>query len=398
MLHTTLGSTRLLAHPGDRRLWLLDRGTAALWDLHAAGWAPAPLAELLVQRFGLDPGAARDYLDTLHSQWHAAGLLAEAGTGDWRFAPAPCLPPLPPPAATPLPPGAWRLRLGDGAVSLAITDAQLSARLKPLLGPLMMPPSAPEPASHLEPSGDRLAVRGGASGWTLTGNGTALETGYGTDAALVATLHTLTELGCRTSERLLVVHGGGLVAPDGRAFLLVAPGGSGKSTLTAALNAAGYGLLSDDVVPVTPDGELVGLGLPLCLKPGSWPVLAGCRPDLAQAPTVQRLGQAVRFLPPCGRAATGLRAPALFLFPRFRPGRAPRCEPLSPARALQGIIEAEAVIRDLTQIKLEALARWVSKVPAYAISYPDLDQGLALVRDLLNDRDSHEYDAHGTSA
>ncbi|WP_157817731.1 hypothetical protein [Candidatus Thiodictyon syntrophicum] len=395
MLHTTLGTSRLLARPGDRRLWLLDAATAALWDLHAAGWAPAPLAALLVERFGLNTGEARDYLDNLRGHWRAAGLLADAPAG--LAVPVQSLPTLSPPDGAPPLPGAWRLRVAQRTLTLAITDDALGACLAPLLAPLMVPLPIPDQPDRGRPS-DGLILDGTVSHWSFTANGRVWETGHGRDGALVAMLHGLTEFGCRTSERLLVVHGGGLVAPDGRAFLLVAPGGSGKSTLTAALNAAGYGLLSDDVVPVTPDGELVGLGLPLCLKPGSWPVLAGCRPDLAQAPTVQRLGQSVRFLPPCGRAATGLRAPALFLFPRFRPGRAPRCEPLTPARALQGIIEAEAVIRDLTQIKLEALARWVSKVPAYAVSYPDLDQGLALVRDLLNDRDSREYDAHGTSA
>ncbi len=134
----------------------------------------------------------------------------------------------------------------------------------------------------------------------------------------------------------------------------------------------------------------MALGLPLCLKPGSWSVLAGCRPDLAQAPVVQRCGQAVRLLPPTGRPVMGPPTPAPFLFPRYRPGEAPRCEPLSPERALQGLIEAEAVIRDLTQAKLDALVRWVSAVPAYALTYPDLGSALQLVRGRL--------DAHGPHA
>ena len=42
-----------------------------------------------------------------------------------------------------------------------------------------------------------------------------------------------------------------------------------------------------------------------------------------------------------------------------------------------------AVIRDLTQAKLEALARWVTRVPAWRLIYPDLESGLAGVRGLL---------------
>ncbi len=202
----------------------------------------------------------------------------------------------------------------------------------------------------------------------------------------MATLRTLTELGCRGGERLLVVHGAGLVLPDGRGLLLVAPGGSGKTTLAAALNADGLGLLGDDVVPVTPDGRLVGLGLPLCIKPGSFSVLASRRPDLERASTVMRLGQPVRFLPPRGQRVAHPVASTLRLFPSHRPGEAPRVAPLSPAQVLQGVVEAEAVIRDLTQAKLEALALWAEAGSAYSVSYPDLETGLEIVEGLLKGR------------
>ena len=55
MHQTTLGTSRLLASPGDRRLWLLDANTAALWDLHRAGWPPEPLARLMAERLEVAP-------------------------------------------------------------------------------------------------------------------------------------------------------------------------------------------------------------------------------------------------------------------------------------------------------------------------------------------------------
>lgn len=264
--------------------------------------------------------------------------------------------------------------------------------MAPFLLPARVPPAgthptaAPLPPPQRLPLPDHLVLHGDAARWTLTANGLQLAAGQGQDAALVALLTSLTELGCRSRERLLVIHGGGLVAPEGRGLLLVAPGGSGKSTLTTALEAAGLGLLSDDVVPVTPAGELLGLGLPLCLKAGSWPVLARCRPDLARAPTLKRHGQAVRYLPPRGRPVTGAVPAALLLFPRFHPGAAAQATPLTPEGALREIIAAEAVIRDLDQPKLEALARWVSAIPAVALRYPDLATGVALVREHLEAR------------
>jgi len=142
-------------------------------------------------------------------------------------------------------------------------------------------------------------------------------------------------------------------------------------------------MLSDDVIPVTPSGDLLGLGLPLCLKAGSWPVLRDCRPDLPQAQVVMRYGQPVRYLPPAGRAVTAGVRPGLLLFPHYQPDGTPRWTRLTPAQVLQRVVAAEAVIRDLTQAKLEALARWAGAAPAFALTYPDLDHALALVRGRL---------------
>lgn len=48
------------------------------------------------------------------------------------------------------------------------------------------------------------------------------------------------------------VHAAGVVAPDGRAWLLAGESGSGKSTLTYALARVGWKVLGDDGVPVEP--------------------------------------------------------------------------------------------------------------------------------------------------
>jgi hypothetical protein len=54
-----------------------------------------------------------------------------------------------------------------------------------------------------------------------------------------------------------------------------------------------------------------------------------------------------------------------------------QAEPLGPEAALQGLVTAEAVCRDLTQAKLSALARWLEGLPAWRLTYPDLDQARA---------------------
>ncbi|MCC7280432.1 MAG: hypothetical protein IT487_19240 [Chromatiaceae bacterium] len=372
MLATPLGHSRLLARPGDRRLCLLDASASALWELQASGLGPEALVDLLVARFRLPAEQARDQVMTLCADWRRAGLLDTAGetTDDWRLG-TPDEPVWPASQPRPLAPGAWVLPVADRRVGVGCDDPPLRRRLLRMLAPEMV--AEPVQVDHA------LRLDGTIADWRLLCDGTPLDQGQGWDAALVALLVALTELGCRPSERLIVLHGAGLVAPDGAGLLLVAPGGSGKTTLAAALNAAGHGLLSDDVVPVGPGGELWGLGLPLCLKPGSWPVLASRRPALAHTPTTARLGCEVRYLPARGPRPTGpIRTGVLFLS-RYRPGQPPTCVPIGPEAALGGIIAAEAVLRDLTQAKLEALARWIGGTPAYRLEYPDLAQALALI-------------------
>ena len=136
------------------------------------------------------------------------------------------------------------------------------------------------------------------------------------------------------------------------------------------------------MIPVTLDGQLLDPGLGPCLKAGSWPALAPWLPELGHAPLIERAGQPVRSPPPPGPIARGPLPTAAFLFPRYQPAREAALEPLDPVRVLQGLIEAESIIAELTQDKLIALTRWIASAPGFALTYPDLDRALALIAKL----------------
>jgi len=380
VLHAPLGASRLLAAPDDRRLHVLDAFSAVLWDLQREGWSLSSLATLLAQRYGLTQQQAHEQVRARWRMWGDAGLIDERGSpaheARWPLAQSDD-PVWPPPSPRPLAPGARRVVVADRHIALRMADPLLQCLIDDALG------SAHAARMQAWPLNDvhhALTLQGSVDAWRLNLGGATVRQGKSADAALVATLSTLTELGCRPAERMLVVHGAGLVDVDGRGLLLVAPGGSGKTTLAAALDTAGYSLLSDDVVPVNAAGELLGLGLPFCLKPGSWPVLASRRPGLMDRPAVQRFSQTVRFMPALQPAAGAAVPTACLLLSRYAPGEAPGHARISPEQALQGLIEAEAVLRDLTQPKIEALANWLNKVPAFSLNYPNLASGLALVQ------------------
>ncbi|NCC34333.1 MAG: hypothetical protein EOM24_20320 [Chloroflexia bacterium] len=65
------------------------------------------------------------------------------------------------------------------------------------------------------------------------------------------------------------------------------------------------------------------------------------------------------------------------------PEALPRCVPATPEKTFEGIIQSDAVIRDLNQAKLDALARWVSRMRAYTLIFQDLESGIAQVQEML---------------
>jgi hypothetical protein len=379
LLQTTLGDSYVLAHSDGDRVHVLNASAAELWQLYQLSDdkdAVRSLSRKLMVDYRLSKVEANNHIKALLIEWQQSGLLAatleqpEAGLAppyDWVIAPA---------ISDRSRSMALTVRLAGLWFGVVVEDAQLTDRLKILLSSVLIAGS--ERLAHM------LYLSGTKNQWQLAVNEQQTLTGQGLENALTSVLHTLIDLACQAEERLLVIHGAGLKLTDGRGLLLIAPGGSGKTTLATALNAQGYALLSDDVVPVTLQGELLGLGAPICLKAGSWPLLAALRPDITDTPALERFDQTVRYLPPLGEGSEGPIPLGLLLFPCYQPSSGPHCQALSPEAALQYIIEAEAVIRHLTQSKLDALATWVSSVPAYAISYPDLDSALALVHQLID--------------
>ena len=375
LFEATVGAGRLLGRAGDCRLWLLDQPASVLWDMHALGLNPAAVAGLLAERFGLDLPTAHTEVSDLVEQWRQAGLFGNPAPLEPQAVDTPGVVV---PCPTPLAPRALRLRVADRTVGIGVADPEWARYLNRTLALVDAAAPGPEWVDHA------LYLDGTVESWLLKRDDHQVAAGQTADAGLVALLQILTGLVCRPAEQLIVLHGAGLVAPDGRGLLLIAPGGSGKTTLAAALNAEGLPLLHDDVVPVDLEGRLLGLGLPFTLKAGSWPVLQSRRPELAGLPVIQRHGQPVRYVPAC-HGPPSIPVPlGTFVFPSYQPDAPPRLESLSPEAALQGLLGAEAVIRGLNQDKLERLARWVESAPAWSLTYPDLDSGLAGVRAVLS--------------
>lgn len=377
VISATLGTSLLLARENSGRLFLLNPSAALSWRaLRDArrGNESAAVAAALREAYALPQDLACAEAESLLSGWQEADLLGagaveegEPEFDDWVIEPPPLKP------------------LGSDLLSVMIAGLPMALDIPGgELWDIISRALAGIPAADGGAYTHLLRFEGVEDRWSLLLNGAVHARGGGADEAVSQMLGLLSDLATQARDRLIVVHGAGLAHGDGRTLLLIAPSGRGKTTLAAALSSEGMTLLNDDVVPVGRDGAPISLGMPLCLKSGSWDVLRDFRPDLDAARIVERHGHQVRFLTPKPQAATAPLRIGLLIFPTYLPGLDARTEWLTPEQALQFLIEAQSIIRPVTREKLQDLARWVASIPAVSLSYPDIGTAMAIVRRFLD--------------
>ena len=177
------------------------------------------------------------------------------------------------------------------------------------------------------------------------------------------------------------LHAACTVAPDGATLLLVGHGGSGKSTLCAALVAAGHRYLGDDVLFLEgATGRLLAFPRPFHLGPdaaGAIPGVAAHLGDPYGAGAKRRLDAGAAFP---GRAEWSVGAPRALLSLRVAADQGTTAVvPLAPLEAAALLVESSAFVAGRLpghRRQLAALAALADRAPAFEV---------ALGRDLLVD-------------
>lgn len=165
-----------------------------------------------------------------------------------------------------------------------------------------------------------------------------------------------------------------VVERGGRALVIAADPGSGKSTLCAALVHRGWRLLSDELAMVSlADGRLLPIARPISLKNASIPLVQGFGPEVTIGPMAHDTakGTVAHMKPPAAsvaaRQATAL--PGLILFPKFTAGAALEIEPVGPAHALLELVRHTFNYSVLAGEAFDALAGLVERAPALRLRY-----------------------------
>lgn len=368
----------VVCRQGLDRIFLLNETAAVIWQLFFTSGDMNKAAAALADAYSLAPERAKADVKDMVDRWHAARLLGD------------------PVQSTPQPGAVRSLPLRR------LTEDGTGTRLTYGYGPCLFSlhiDSAPVCADlaavirrhfgHLETPGSRVhaefSVTTDGGDFLLRRNAVPVVQG-GLEVVLQALHAEVVDLGHQTQPWLTVLHAGAVSCVAGA---LVFPGvsGRGKSTLVAALVAAGWGYLADDVCVITEQGQLQGCPLPIAVKSGSWPVLAATWPELATLPSYQFSAKCLRYLLPPGvsaRASQELCPLRAIVLPNYQQGAVATLRRINKADTLAAIIEAESLVcRPVSPVTVSALVGWLRDIPCYQLTYDRLDEAIELLQGRL---------------
>lgn len=178
-----------------------------------------------------------------------------------------------------------------------------------------------------------------------------------------------------------VVYHAAVLERNGRALVLPAPPGSGKSTLTAALAQRGWRLLSDELALLDArDGQLYGLARPVNLKNHAIALMREFAPTAVLTdPVPDTLKGTLSLMKAPGDAIQRVREgarPAWVVVPSFEPDAEASLEPLPKAQA-HLLLAEQAFNYDIHGADgFEATADLVDGATCWAFTYSRLDDAV----------------------
>ena len=204
----------------------------------------------------------------------------------------------------------------------------------------------------------------------------------------------------RQANQWLIVHAA-VVERGGRAAVLPAPPGSGKSTLCAALAFSGWRLLSDEFALIDPrTGEVAPIPRPISLKNRSVGVIGGKFPDARFGPLLTDTdGATARHVaPPTGAVRRQHERAAIrwLIMPNWEQDAALNLEVTPRARMLAHLTDSSFNYNLLGGAGFDRLSEIVDTSLCAKLTYSRLDEALALFEQLAGQAESAA--APGTGA
>lgn len=342
-----------LLHPDRRRLFVYNQTAHLLWRALGRGDRSC-LPFVLASRFGLPLDTAEQDVDAILAEWIANGLLTELARPS-EASPRASMPRQTTEFDEPL--TSSRFRIGDLVVDVR-ASAMIESSIMPLWGHLRNDALSADVHYLLQVGNDGLG--------RLTIDGSTRVDGVEPHVLIGTFYQTILEH-LHPATRWCAMFHAGAVAREGRAIIVAAPSGFGKSTLIAYLVARGFEYLSDDLASLrAQDHAVAAFPLPISVKSGAAQALAPFYPSLdAGACKTQFLIQDSSFRAP-------VRPAKAVIFPRYVAGARTRFEEVSVQDALTRLLNDRISFGyPIEDEILTGFIRWLRGIERRALIYSE---------------------------
>lgn len=189
---------------------------------------------------------------------------------------------------------------------------------------------------------------------------------------------------CDPDREISAVLHAGACGTASSCVILAGTSHAGKSTLCAALMAAGLYCYSDDSAVLDRRFEISGMPFPLMLRESSWPVLDSLFASFMESAIIhERWGSRVRFLPSnLPSHLSPAVAPRAIVFVDYQAGAPTTLQPLTSFEALIALQQGGFWVEHNREIIAGFLA-WIGRLDCYTLTYSVLAEASDSVRDLL---------------
>jgi hypothetical protein len=190
------------------------------------------------------------------------------------------------------------------------------------------------------------------------------------------------------AEELTMLHAAG-VSHEGRAIILAAPSGGGKSTLALGLAQIGYGYLGDDTIGVNlTENSVIPFPTMVSIKKGSWPLFEEGFPDLSVKKVVRQGNKSMKSVrpPEASMVSEGSLPVAGLVFIEYSERVSPGISKLDMADALIQLDKSGAVFhpKDLATSPRHLL-QWIHQTPCFRMIHKDSGSAAAMLRSAIWD-------------
>lgn len=202
---------------------------------------------------------------------------------------------------------------------------------------------------------------------------------------LLFQVHQESEVFLLTNNPAYTFIHGGTVERDGIGYIMPAESRQGKTTLTMALVAAGYGFMSDEFAVLDPDGTLLPFPRTLSVRGDTMHLFPELDRRRAEFPVIYSPVDDLYSIDPISAFSTEPGAPCpvrYVIFPQYDPSGEPAMRAISGMEAIRRLVGTRSFISlglADKQVALDFMISLLAKAECYDLTTGDLKKTVQLV-------------------